>query len=661
VTRSLAVAVCVAALCAVGSSGAVRPAAPAATGAVVFVANRPGPNGDATTDIYAVNLDGTGLTRLTHDGQSDSPLPSPDGKLIAFGASVMDRDGGDRRELAGCYSVGSWAPDSKRIACQTSDVGFGVVDLARRSLEQLSGTGTAPVWSPDGRSIAYAGAGLWVVDVATGKARRLSRRAVEGAASWSPDSKQLAFAVQTAASNDLYVVRADGSGEQRIAKGVESGSHALSPVDSRIAFVRSSPRGPLAVYTERADGSDVRLVSRGVAREASDEPAWSGDGKLLLYERQRYPNAYEDDVAATPAAGGAPRRLTAPFPVGGSNEEPRWLPGPRLPATPPKRPPTLTLPKLRTLTFASPLHAIAADDARALVVPDGCTFVVWAPLDRRAPTRRRLCDEAPIQEFVLSAGRLAWRASTQGNTEYFTELRAASVGARRAPIFSAGSSFSSDGGDTGASVSDLHGRGGTLAFTFTRWGRSGRSVWLLLPRRGTKCPGGSDWTNLPAACRRIASADGGTVADADASRIAVVADGAVRVVTPSGRLLQTVRPGGRLDAVRLDGKALVVHLGSKVVVYGPSTRTWQLAAGEGTPSLVDAHGELVLYTTGGAIHVLDTRSGKDRALALPRSAPPLDARLTASGLFVGWNRIDDPRPGRLSFVPLGVLVRAFRR
>lgn len=666
VTRLLGVAVCIAAVFAAGSSGGVRAAVPAGRGAVVFVGNRPGASGDAATDIYAVNLDGTGLTRLTTDGHSDSPAPSPDGRLIAFngaeGMAVMNRDGSDRRDVAGCYSVGSWAPDSKRVACQTSAVGFGVVDLGRGSLERLSSTGTAPAWSPDGRSIAYVDAGLWVVDVASGEARRLSRRAVDGAASWSPKSEQLAFVVETAVSHDLYVVRADGSAEQRIAKGVEEfGPQAWSPVEPRIAFVRPSPQGPLAVYTERADGSDLRLVSRGVAGEASEEPAWSADGKLLLYGRQRYPRAYEDDVVATPAAGGAPRRVTGPFPAGGSSEEPHWLAGPRLPATPPKRPPALTLPKLRALTFASPLHSIAADGTRALAVPDRCTFVVWAPLDRRAPTRRHLCDNVPIQVFVLSGGRIAWWASTQGNTEYFTELRAAPVGARRAPIFSAASSFSGDGADTGASVSDLHGRGGTLAFTFTRWGHSERSVWLLLPRRGTKCPGGSEWTKLPAACRRLAAANGSTVADADASRVAVVArGGAVRVVTTSGRLLGTVRAGRRPDAVRLDRNALVLQLGSKVVVYGPSKRTWNLAAGEGTASLADARAGLVVYTTGGAIHVLDTRNGKDRALALPRSAPPLDARLTASGLFIGWNRIDDPRPGRLSFVPLRALLRAAR-
>jgi hypothetical protein len=143
--------------------------------------------------------------------------------------------------------------------------------------------------------------------------------------------------------------------------------------------------------------------------------------------------------------------------------------------------------------------------------------------------------------------------------------------------------------------------------------------------------------------------------------VAVFARGGIlRLLTTSGHVLRTIRPGRTPDAVRLRGRALVVQLGSKLVVYGASKRTWQLATSEGTATLADARGGLVVYTTGGAIHVLDTRTGRDRALALPRAAPPLDARLTASGLFLGWNRMDDARPGRLSFIPMRTLLRALR-
>ncbi len=82
--RRVARLVCVA-LCAVGLvATAAGGAAPAASGqaeqVVVFGSDR-----DGDWDIYGVNLDGTGLTQLTHNNVDDwSPVPSPDGRLIAF-------------------------------------------------------------------------------------------------------------------------------------------------------------------------------------------------------------------------------------------------------------------------------------------------------------------------------------------------------------------------------------------------------------------------------------------------------------------------------------------------------------------------------------------------------------------------------------------------
>jgi Tol biopolymer transport system component len=47
---------------------------------------------DGNWEVYRVNLDGTGLTRLTNNGANDGlPAWSPDGSSIAF---VSNRDGG---------------------------------------------------------------------------------------------------------------------------------------------------------------------------------------------------------------------------------------------------------------------------------------------------------------------------------------------------------------------------------------------------------------------------------------------------------------------------------------------------------------------------------------------------------------------------------------
>jgi Tol biopolymer transport system component len=672
VTRCLGVAVCLAALVAAGSGGAARLAPAQAAGVVVFTGERLAADGESSSAIYAVNLDGTGLTRLTR-GPGASPVPSPDGRLIAFdaddGLAVMNRDGSGQRNLKACSTPVSWAPDSRRFTCSVSGDGIAVVDVAAGSVTKLSPSGDNPAWSPDGRSIAYTDSGLWVVDVQTGKKRRLSRRETSYAPSWSPDSRSLAYIASVADGYDVFAARAEGSGERRVAKNVDAlGPRAWS--GSRIVLTRRSGRRPTDVYTVRADGTGLRRVSRGVGGEGSHDPSWSADGTLLVYAHERYAGGYDADIVVAAAGGGSARRLTAPFPVGGTNGEPRWLPGPRLPRTTPQRPPTMTLPLARTLPLRDPVQAVAADGARAAISAGGCPIVVWEPLRRRTLRMAHVCDEAGIDEVVLSGSRVAWTASSHGNTEHFTELRAASIGGRRARIVSAGSAFSGDGEspfDSGANVWGVRGGGGTIAFTFSRYGRSQRrSVWLVLSRRGAKCPGDSEWARgLPSTCLRLGTAGGSAAAAADAGRVLAASGGTLRLLTTSGRLLRTVRTGRAPDVVRLAGTTLAAQLGDSVTLYdtrtGAARRTWRLAAGEGAPRLLDAGARFVVYATGGAIHVLDTRTGRDRALSLPRGAPPFDARLTPSGLFVGWNRMYDPRPGRLSFVPLRALAAAARR
>jgi Tol biopolymer transport system component len=160
----------------VGGGPRATRAAGTATGRIVFMSNRGG-----DFDLYAVNPDGTGLTQLTHsdDVDVDSPVPSPDGRLIAAGGfAVMNADGSNQRPLPGCSSSApSWSPDSTRLACAArGGEGIAIVDPASRKVTSLTSVGSAPAWSPDGRTIAFSDKGLWVIPAAGGAKRRLGRR-----------------------------------------------------------------------------------------------------------------------------------------------------------------------------------------------------------------------------------------------------------------------------------------------------------------------------------------------------------------------------------------------------------------------------------------------------------------------------------------------------
>ena len=81
-----------------------------------------------STNIWVINLDGTGLTQLTQKG-GVLPAWSPDGKWIAFNREaqiwVVSSDGGEEICLRTKADAGqpSWSPDGKKI------VFHGIIDL----------------------------------------------------------------------------------------------------------------------------------------------------------------------------------------------------------------------------------------------------------------------------------------------------------------------------------------------------------------------------------------------------------------------------------------------------------------------------------------------------------------------------------------------------
>ena len=101
------------------STGKVTP-----TGKIAFDSDR-----DGNLEIYMMNADGTGQTRLTNDSAYDSfPAWSPDGSRIAFGADrgegrpniyVMSADGVGQTGLTtdpAQDGVPAWSPDGSKIA-----------------------------------------------------------------------------------------------------------------------------------------------------------------------------------------------------------------------------------------------------------------------------------------------------------------------------------------------------------------------------------------------------------------------------------------------------------------------------------------------------------------------------------------------------------------
>ena len=186
------------------------------------------------------------------------------------------------------------SPDGRKIAFQTGRAGnrpaIVVINRDGTGLHQIAPLGEHPVWSPDGTKIAfsiwrntkqkpYYTRRIYVVRADGTNRHRLKPSGLYPA--WSPDGTKIAYAcgpLRGRYDASLCVMKANGTGQHRIARIGSLGTPAWSPDGSKIAFYS----GNEWLYVINANATHLRQL-KAVSSLFECTPAWSPNGKRIAF------------------------------------------------------------------------------------------------------------------------------------------------------------------------------------------------------------------------------------------------------------------------------------------------------------------------------------------------------------------------------------------
>jgi dipeptidyl aminopeptidase/acylaminoacyl peptidase len=257
-------------------------------------------------EIFAINADGSGETRLTTNPLLDrQPAFSPDGSRVAFSRDdyyfgcrlwLADADGSNAVALTKFDCIGSpaFSPDASKIVATDTDKAFGgdivIMDADGSNLTGLTSTvngyginDVTPVFSADGRHIVYVRytdsdvPELWSMNTDGTDQKSIGTRPVSGTdPDVSPDGSKIAFSFH----GRVFTMNANGTDVRTLTSpgaGFSDVSPTFSPDGRKVAYARIGANYVSRIYIVNIDGSgNVALIGAGAHAR---DPDW-GPGSI---------------------------------------------------------------------------------------------------------------------------------------------------------------------------------------------------------------------------------------------------------------------------------------------------------------------------------------------------------------------------------------------
>ena len=177
-------------------------------------------------DLFKISVTSLELTQITNFGSAFFPSWSSDNSKIVFDTPFND-------------------PDDTNVLWTINPDGSGLTDISEHGIGEM----TDPDWSPDMSNIVYVGkhsgsnSEIWTINTTDLSRTRLTNNNVpDRSPVWSPDGEKIAWYVVTGVSDSLgiWIMNADGSGQQHLIKGFEP---SWSSDSQKIAYNYAAPSG----------------------------------------------------------------------------------------------------------------------------------------------------------------------------------------------------------------------------------------------------------------------------------------------------------------------------------------------------------------------------------------------------------------------------------